>query len=67
MSEPEGQPFDHDPDQAYEQQWQGEEGDDPEPCRKAEGQGGDRCRDDDVDEEGAAGAGAGGEPPGAHR
>ena len=38
----------------------------PQPCRKAEGEGGDRRRQDQVDEQGAPGAGTGGDSPRAH-
>lgn len=66
MPEPDRQPFERDPEQAYEQHWQGEEGDDTKPCRKAEGEGGEERRRDEVGEQGATGAGAGGDAPGAH-
>ena len=64
--EPPNQAFDPDPKQAEQEDGQGEEGDDAKACSQAEGEEREERGGDRVDQEGAAGTGAGGDPLRAH-
>lgn len=58
--EPQHQPFDGDPEQAEQEQRQGDEGDDAEAGGEAEDERGEERRRNHVDQQGTAGTGAGG-------